>query len=224
MKKKAFTLIELLVVIAIIAILASMLLPALNQARDTAKAVSCTNKLKQINLIHQSYIDAYDGWLVPGLGKMTGGNLNSWRSLLDSHNRNIKYVSGYWIPTSDLWWCPGMIPNPGTAATWYPATYAINCLAWNTYQVSKKISTLNHSPSGQSMFADGATDLDSTTYYYPCANTLAGKVDLLHYDGIRTLHNAKGNIAWLDGHVEPKTANEIYSNHTAGIDPTWILW
>ena len=60
---KGFTLIELLVVIAIIAILASLLLPALAGAKEKGKQAYCTNSLKQLDIIFHMYEDDNEGWL-----------------------------------------------------------------------------------------------------------------------------------------------------------------
>jgi prepilin-type N-terminal cleavage/methylation domain-containing protein len=86
-----FTLIELLVVIAIIGILASMLLPALNKARDTAHKITCTNNLKQVGLCLGMYAGDYQ-WFPAH----SAHNVSPWRMLYD----------GKYITNRNIWSCP----------------------------------------------------------------------------------------------------------------------
>ena len=87
-----FTLIELLVVIAIIAILASLLLPSLKLARDSAKGASCLGNLRQCYVPAQMYSGDFGGQLITINGEDGSGTLGSWSSML----YNSGYLTGSW--------------------------------------------------------------------------------------------------------------------------------
>jgi prepilin-type N-terminal cleavage/methylation domain-containing protein/prepilin-type processing-associated H-X9-DG protein len=114
-RRDAFTLIELLVVIAIIAILASMLLPALAKAKETARRIACVNGIRQLCWSARMYADENDGLFPP----RTGGNPPRWPEVLREYYVDIRLLV-----------CPSDGPNPrtggGTGADNAPRSYLIN--------------------------------------------------------------------------------------------------
>jgi prepilin-type N-terminal cleavage/methylation domain-containing protein/prepilin-type processing-associated H-X9-DG protein len=201
MKLHLFTLIELLVVIAIIAILASMLLPALASARKRARATACMNNERQIWMALRFYNEDNRDYFPPAEAQVKeGGSILAWSGILSSHNY-LPYPSGLRKSVSSK--IPGLANNvfrcPAMTQTWDTSRNQWTDIGMNGHYF-KQVAARSRQPANTPLLMDAAQDASTPVIAFWGTAGYMGTDPAYYYriDWLR--HGKKTNAAFLDGH------------------------
>lgn len=237
---RKFSLIELLIVIAIIAILASLLLPALNSARERGRSISCLGRMREVNMILSLYADFYDDYMLPRGGRVDPVPDN-WYTMLTRSGLGLKREEKL-SEGSESFRCPALEARKDNSYVnrdddqlfglniWITGKDTISDCATSFVkrsQMGKKVRDFCvRRPSDQILLADSVYTTYSYTFSVPVQYMgIAVKYNTAGNGAVHFRHGNNANFCMLDGSAAGMNFSQAYSrsNVTAGVLPGLVF-